>query len=401
VSGPYSHQRRRLSSWAMLVGSFATPGLSISQHLDRPIGSRSIHPPSDSASRSEGMRSIAKFESIVLTRYRLTGSLSRGVAGCRVDDGAFVVRVRVRLGQGGMLLRSGVARMCGVFERFTVPARRVVVAGEVEARSLGHGHVGTEHLLLGLLSDERGVGARALAGLGATLERVRALLAEQPRGAPASTSGQIPFTADAKQTLERSLHEALSLGDSFVGPEHLLLAVSLVEGGEAARLMGELGLDARSIRGAVLELVTQPDYQQAVEHEVRAAGQVRAAAHLTVGQHLRPSVAVVERFYELQRRFYTGEDAVAHELKNLLADDVVWHVPGRSRIAGEYRGPDEVLAYFRKRRELVDATLQVIPRGVLADAERGSFTSPTDKRPSPAVPAAGAPSAYSRSHTSA
>ncbi len=54
----------------------------------------------------------------------------------------------------------------------------------------------------------------------------------------------------------------------------------------------------------------------------------------------------------------------------MLTDDVIWHVPGHSAIAGDYRGRDEVLRYFARRRELAEATFRIDVRGVLADDER-------------------------------
>lgn len=54
----------------------------------------------------------------------------------------------------------------------------------------------------------------------------------------------------------------------------------------------------------------------------------------------------------------------------MLTDDVIWHVPGHSAIAGDYHCRDEVLRYFARRRELADATFRIDVRGVLADDER-------------------------------
>lgn len=54
----------------------------------------------------------------------------------------------------------------------------------------------------------------------------------------------------------------------------------------------------------------------------------------------------------------------------MLTENVVWHVPGVSAIAGDYHGRDEVLRYFARRRELADATFRIDVRGVLADNER-------------------------------
>jgi 2'-5' RNA ligase len=73
-------------------------------------------------------------------------------------------------------------------------------------------------------------------------------------------------------------------------------------------------------------------------------------------------LSVVERFHSEQARVYAGGDT--SRLAELLADDVVWHVPGRSRIAGEHRGRDAVLAYLDLRRQMTDATFKVTVHGV-------------------------------------
>ena len=78
---------------------------------------------------------------------------------------------------------------------------------------------------------------------------------------------------------------------------------------------------------------------------------------------------LVERFYAVQGRFYAGEN-VGADLRGLLTEDVVWHVPGRSAIAGEYRGLEQVLRYFAVRREITDNSFRITSRGVLADADR-------------------------------
>ena len=70
---------------------------------------------------------------------------------------------------------------------------------------------------------------------------------------------------------------------------------------------------------------------------------------------------IVERFFALQRAMYLG--GPIEPVERLLADDVVWHVPGRSAIAGDYVGRAAVAEYFRRRRELTGATLEVVDRG--------------------------------------
>jgi ketosteroid isomerase-like protein len=93
----------------------------------------------------------------------------------------------------------------------------------------------------------------------------------------------------------------------------------------------------------------------------------RARSGGAAGRSVR-AAGVVERFYAVQRRFYSGAD-VAEELTALLTPDVCWHVPGRSAIAGDHHGHEEVLAYFAKRREISDSSFQVSGGWVLEDGE--------------------------------
>jgi ketosteroid isomerase-like protein len=70
---------------------------------------------------------------------------------------------------------------------------------------------------------------------------------------------------------------------------------------------------------------------------------------------------IVERFFAAQRSMYTG--GPLEPVERLLADDVVWHVPGGSVIAGDYVGRAAVAEYFRRRRSLTGATLEIVDRG--------------------------------------
>src|SRR5215217_1665467 len=156
-----------------------------------------------------------------------------------------------------------------MFERFTDRARRVTVDAQATARRLGHGHVGTEHILLGLLQGD-GIAARVLGSLGITAAAVeREVLAEVGRGPlgtgdaealgaigivldevrrrveasfgkgalhwrpgrrhpawrPPMLGGHIPFSPRSKKVLELSLREALALKRRHIGTEHLLLGL--------------------------------------------------------------------------------------------------------------------------------------------------------------------------------
>jgi ATP-dependent Clp protease ATP-binding subunit ClpC len=131
----------------------------------------------------------------------------------------------------------------------------VVVFAQEEARTLGHNYIGTEHVLLGLLREEEGVAARVLESLDITVERVRAVLVRMVGSREEVTSGQIPFTPDAKQVLEIALREALDLGHNYIGTEHILLGLVRENEGVGARILLEFDANADKIRSEVIRLL--------------------------------------------------------------------------------------------------------------------------------------------------
>ena len=104
-----------------------------------------------------------------------------------------------------------------MFERFTESARQVVVNANDAARELGHPHIGTEHVLLGLLADPASNASRVLNSLGVTAERARERVVEVVPPGDHPTNGQIPFAPRAKRVLELALRESLSHGSTAVG----------------------------------------------------------------------------------------------------------------------------------------------------------------------------------------
>jgi ATP-dependent Clp protease ATP-binding subunit ClpC len=142
-----------------------------------------------------------------------------------------------------------------MFERFTDRARRVMVLAQEEARMLSHSHIGTEHLLLGLIHEGEGVAAQALESLGISLQAVRQQVEEvigQGQHAPADP---IPFTRRAKKVLELSRREALAMGHNYVGTEHILLGLLREGDGVAAQVLVRLGADLNRVRQQVIQLL--------------------------------------------------------------------------------------------------------------------------------------------------
>ncbi|WP_106849992.1 ATP-dependent Clp protease ATP-binding subunit [Blastococcus sp. Marseille-P5729] len=142
-----------------------------------------------------------------------------------------------------------------MFERFTDRARRVVVLAQEEARMLSHNYIGTEHILLGLIHEGEGVAAKALESLNISLEAVRSQVEEIIGEGQQAPTGHIPFTPRAKKVLELSLREALQLGHTYIGTEHILLGLIREGEGVAAQVLVKLGAELNRVRTQVIQLL--------------------------------------------------------------------------------------------------------------------------------------------------
>jgi hypothetical protein len=142
-----------------------------------------------------------------------------------------------------------------MFERFTVRARTVVENAQEEARRLDHNYIGTEHVLLGLLTEPEGIGAKALVALGLSPDAVRADVERIVGRGKGTPSGHIPFTPRAKKVLELSLREALKLHHNYIGTEHILLGLVREGDGVAAKILVESGANLPEVRQEVLRLL--------------------------------------------------------------------------------------------------------------------------------------------------
>ena len=157
-----------------------------------------------------------------------------------------------------------------MFERFTDRARRVVVLAQDEARGLKHNYIGTEHLLLGLISEGEGVAAKALETMGIKGEAVRASVIEIIGEGEKPVEGHIPFTPRAKRVFELSLREALQLGHNYIGTEHLLLGLLKEGEGVAAQVLTKQGADLAQVRQTVIQMLS--GYQRGDEEGRESVG---------------------------------------------------------------------------------------------------------------------------------
>jgi ATP-dependent Clp protease ATP-binding subunit ClpC len=155
-------------------------------------------------------------------------------------------------GKSTMLVELIRGRRTETFSRFDKDARNVVVRSQQEAAELGHGFIGTEHLLLGILGGPKDAAARVLVTMGVDRAKVRGAIVEAVgRGDATPTDERLPFTARAKKVLELSVREAAGLNHDYIGPEHILLGLVRDSSGLAARILRDQGADPARVRAEV------------------------------------------------------------------------------------------------------------------------------------------------------
>lgn len=187
-----------------------------------------------------------------------------------------------------------------MFERFTTRARRVVVLAQEEARLLQHNYIGTEHLLLGLLGETDGIAARALAGLGMSLEGTRQEITAIVGTGSATPSGHMPFTPRAKKVLELAFREARALGHDYIGTEHILLGLIREGDGVAAQVLVRLGADLNRAREQVIQLLQEGQGDDDVLARVGLLDRRLAAIERWVG--IRPDLDDLDQEIAQARR---------------------------------------------------------------------------------------------------
>ncbi|MDD4801331.1 MAG: ATP-dependent Clp protease ATP-binding subunit [Syntrophomonas sp.] len=156
-----------------------------------------------------------------------------------------------------------------MFRKFTQRARNTVIHAQEEARELIHPAIGTEHILLGLLREGEGVGARALINLGIDLDNVRQEVKRfigENQAFSEGPAGDLPITPRAKKVFNLAFDEARLQGVNYVGTEHLLLALLREEEGVASQVLLSMGVKLDDLRGQVMLLLggeasgmTRPD----------------------------------------------------------------------------------------------------------------------------------------------
>ncbi|HEX3750532.1 MAG TPA: Clp protease N-terminal domain-containing protein [Streptosporangiaceae bacterium] len=145
------------------------------------------------------------------------------------------------------------------FERFTDLNRHSIVLAQEAARTHKHDFIGTEHLLLGLLGEPRGLAYKVLTAKTGSERRLRdAIEAELPPAGKKAPRGHIAFQPASKAVIEQARHAAADLGHGWVGTEHTLLGLIRAEESPAAQILRHLGFTSDELHQTVRAEITPP-----------------------------------------------------------------------------------------------------------------------------------------------
>ena len=189
------------------------------------------------------------------------------------------------------------------FDRFTPRARLVLKLAADEAERLRHGEVDTEHLLLGLLREGRGLGALALRELGVGVDEIRQRLERRVRPGDLPAQSPIGLGPGARHAIERAVAEANRFHHQYIGTEHLLLGLLSAGEGLAYVTLDGLGVSLDRARRQVIKLINErpADPERVTRAGVfgmlRGTRQPRgdvAARGVAAGPTREPGYAVVE-----------------------------------------------------------------------------------------------------------
>ena len=256
-----------------------------------------------------------------------------------------------------------------MFERYTERARRVLFFARYEASQLGSVSIETEHLLLGLIREGKGLTSRIFARSHLSLEAIR----KEVEGRTVfrekvSTSVEIPFSAETKRVLQFAAEEADQLSHNYIGTEHLLLGILREEQSVAATILMEKGMRLATVREDIVALLNEKTTMTRVKETPLLAEFSRDLSEFALKGVARPAGRARDR----NRARAAG--ALPPDQEQRRADR-----RARCRQDGDRRGAG---AEDRRRRRPALPRRQADPRARhLADRRRHEVSRPVRRTP--------------------
>ncbi|KKL08177.1 hypothetical protein LCGC14_2578490, partial [marine sediment metagenome] len=149
-----------------------------------------------------------------------------------------------------------------MYERFTSRARKCMQLANQEAQRFNHEYIGTEHILLGLISrkGDIGCGMTVIVNLHVSLVSICLEVEKLMQSGPDTVVvGKLPFTPGHKRVIEYSMEEARNLNHNYVGTEHILLGLLREHEGIAAQVLRNLGLTLHKVYEEVVRLLGEQE----------------------------------------------------------------------------------------------------------------------------------------------
>jgi ATP-dependent Clp protease ATP-binding subunit ClpC len=192
--------------------------------------------------------------------------------------------------------------MVDKLDRFTKRARHVLTLAQEEAHRLHHGYIGTEHLLLGLIGEKKGVASRVLKGLGVKPTRVQQIIERISGPSRRASFGKIYLTPRTKRVIELAFDEARRLGHHYIGTEHLLLGLVRQDDSVAIDVLKSLGISLDKVRTETTRVMMKnPVHAGRAEQERKTPLIDRLATDLTTLAEEEKLDPVIGRQTEIER----------------------------------------------------------------------------------------------------
>jgi Clp amino terminal domain, pathogenicity island component len=247
------------------------------------------------------------------------------------------------------------------FERFSERAKKVLTLAQREAETAGHSYIGTEHLLLGLLTEGEGLAGMVLASLGMEVEPTRQAIQEALAGGQAEAVSQIIPTSRVKRVIEISFEEARRQRRATVSTEFLLLAL-LIEGENlAARVLARAGITREKVQAEVERLREEGRTEEPVPSPGGRAGSpamrpdLQHLLTLVRGQAARkgaPAIGVADLLEQV-----AGTEAGIEVLGRLLDARRLAALKEEALAARDYEKASQHRAEERRARQAPDEAL--------------------------------------------
>ncbi|MCX6012830.1 MAG: ATP-dependent Clp protease ATP-binding subunit [Chloroflexi bacterium] len=194
--------------------------------------------------------------------------------------------------------------MANRFEKFTDRARRVLTYAQEEAERFNHSHIGTEHILLGLLRESEGVAAKVFVNLGVDSDKIRTSVELMIGRGDKPTSNEIGLTPRAKKVIELAVDEARRLNHHYIGTEHLLLGLLREGEGVAANVLESLGINLEKVRNEIVNILSKnvpPSKTSAAKPTSRTPTVDQLGVDLTAAARVHKLDPVIGREKEIER----------------------------------------------------------------------------------------------------